>query len=80
MFGVWICRIGLKFSLIVAKSEGNISNSHQKHFCSNSGDNVSFSGKLGNFPEILLSQSDSVWCVDLWNSTEILIDCHIMRG
>ena len=47
--------------------------------CSNFAPNVCFSEKRGNFPEILFSQSDSVCYVDLWNRTEILIDCHIIR-
>ena len=41
---------------------------------------VSFSEKLKNFPEILFGQNGSAWYVDLWNRTEILIDCHIIRG
>ena len=48
--------------------------------CSNSPHNVGCSEKLGNFPEILFGQNDSVWYVDLWNRTEIFIDCHIIRG
>ena len=48
--------------------------------CSNFAHNVSFSEKLGNFPEILIGQNGSVWYVDLWNRTEILIDRHIIRG
>ena len=48
--------------------------------CTNFAHNVSFSEKLGNFPEILFSQNGSVWYVDLWNRTEILIDCLIIRG
>ena len=59
---------------------GNSSKSKQDHFCTNFAHNVSFSGKLGNFPEILFSQNGSACYVDLWNRTEILIDCHIMRG
>ena len=43
--------------------------------CSNFAHNVSFSGKLGNFREILFGQNDSVCYVDLLNRTEILIDC-----
>ena len=42
--------------------------------------NLSFSGKLGNFPEILCYQNGSVGGVDLWNRTEILTDCQIIRG
>ena len=52
---------------------GNIS-------CTDLANNVSFSGKLGNFPEILCYQNGSVGGVDLWNRTEILIDCQIIRG
>ena len=48
--------------------------------CSNFAHNVSFSEKLGNFPEILFGQNGSVWYVDLWNRTKILFDCQIMRG
>ena len=59
---------------------GNTSKSQQDHFWPNFAHNVSFSGKLENFPEFLFSQNGSVWCVDLWNRTEILIDCQIMRG
>ena len=58
----------------------NSSNSQQDHFCTNFAHNVSFSGKLENFPEILFGQNGSVWYVDLWNRTETLIDCHIIRG
>ena len=50
------------------------------YFCTNFAHNVRFSGKLGNFPEIIFSQNGSVGYVDFWNRTEILIDCHIIRG
>ena len=49
-------------------------------FCTIFAHNVSFSVNLGNLPEILFGQISSVWCVDLWNRTEISIDCHIARG
>ena len=42
--------------------------------CTDLAHNVSFPAKLGNFPEILCYQNCSVWGVDLWNWTEILID------
>ena len=49
--------------------------------CSNFAHNVvSFSEKLRNFPENLFGENGSVWYVDVWNRTEILIDCHIIRG
>ena len=48
--------------------------------CSNFAHNVSFSGKLGNFAEVIFSQNGSVWYVNLWNRPKILIDCHIIRG
>ena len=48
--------------------------------CTNFAHNVSFSEKLGNFLETIFGQNCSVWYVDLWNRTEILIDCHIIRG
>ena len=48
--------------------------------CSNFAHNVSFSDKLGNFTEIRFGQNGSVWYVDLWNRTEILIDIYIIRG
>ena len=54
---------------------GKTSKSKQNHFGSNFANNVRFSGKSGKFPEIVFSQNGSVWCVDLWNRTEILIDC-----
>ena len=59
---------------------GNTSNSNKNHFCPNFAHNVSFSGKLRNFPEFLFGRNGRVLCVDLWNRTEILIDCHIIRG
>ena len=61
-------------------SGGNSLKSQKDNFCPNFAHNVSFSGKLGNFPEIIFSQNGSVWYVDLWNRTEILIDCHIISG
>ena len=33
--------------------------------CNNFAQNVSFSGKLGNLPEILFGQNGSVWYVNL---------------
>ena len=48
--------------------------------CSKFAHNVSFSEKLGSFSEIIFCQNGSVWYVDLWNRTEILIDCPIIRG
>ena len=59
---------------------GNTSNSNQNHFCPNFAHNVNFHAKLGNFPEILSYQNGSVWSVNLWNRTEILIHCHIIGG
>ena len=49
-------------------------------FCTNFAHNVSFPGNFRKFSEILFSQNGRFWCVDLWNRTEILIDCHIARG
>ena len=66
--------------MILTSSGGNTSKSLQDHFCTNFAHNVSFSGKLGNFPEIIFGQNGSVEYVDVWNRTEILIDCHIIRG
>ena len=50
------------------------------HSCTNFAHNVDFSGKLESCPEIIFSQNGSVWYVEMWNRTEILIDCHIIRG
>ena len=57
----------------------NISKSQQDHFWPNFAHNVSFSGKLGNFPEFLFSENGSVWYVDLWNRTKVLTDCDIIK-
>ena len=76
MIGVQIGGIGLKFLEIMTCLGSKTSS----HFCRIFANNVSFSGKLGNFPEILFGHNGSDWCVDLWNRTEILIDCHIIRG
>ena len=65
---------------MVTSSGGNTSKSQQNHFCTNFAHNVSFSGKLRNFSEIIFDQNVSVWCVDLWNRTAISIDGHIIRG
>ena len=54
--------------------------SQQNHFCPNFAHNVNFLGKLGNFPEIIFGDNGSLWCIHLWNRTEILIDCHINQG
>ena len=51
---------------------GNTSKSQQDHFWPNFAHNVSFSGKLGNFPEFLFSENGSFWYVELWNRTEKL--------
>ena len=59
---------------------GHTSKSQQINSCTDFAHNVNFSGNLENFLEILFSQISSVWCVDLWNRTESLIDCHIVRG
>ena len=52
----------------------------QKHFWTNSVHNVSFSGKLTKFAEILFSPNGSVWCVNWWNRTAISVNCYIARG
>ena len=56
------------------------SKSQQNHFLYQFAHNVSFPGNLWKFLEILFSQNGRVWCVNLWNRTEILLDCHIARG
>ena len=48
--------------------------------CTSFAHNVSFPEKLGNFPEVIFSRNGSGWYVDMWNRTEILIDCHLVRG
>ena len=59
---------------------GRTSKSPQNYFCPNFAHNVTFPGKLGNFLKILFSRNSSVLCVDFWNRSEILIDCHKIRG
>ena len=58
----------------------NTSKSQQIYSYTNFAHNVSFSGKKGNFSEIIFHQNCSVWSVALWNRTAISIDCNITRG
>ena len=41
--------------------------------------NVNFSGNLGELKGIAFDQNGVLRCVDLWNMTELSIDCHIAR-